>query len=106
MDGTKCDHWDKYAPLSCVAYLFACVQLLTNPTLEVWRYSPHDEPCILKLPTPKWGTMNAAPGQSWPALCKSIKIDECGLQSGSCEGSQVLAEKEGSEVTLAIRPAT
>jgi hypothetical protein len=37
---------------------------------------------------------------------KSIKIDKCGLQPGSCEGSIVLAAQGGQEVALAIRPGT
>jgi hypothetical protein len=38
---------------------------------------------------------------------KSIKIDKCGLQPGTCEGSVVLAAKPSNEeVTLAIRPGT
>ena len=39
VDETKCDHWDKYTPMSCVAYHFACVRLLSNSTPGVWRYS-------------------------------------------------------------------
>jgi hypothetical protein len=37
---------------------------------------------------------------------KSIKIDKCGLQPGTCEGSIVLAQKGGSDVILAIMPGT
>jgi len=38
---------------------------------------------------------------------KSIKIDKCGLQPGSCEGSVILAKAAGGgEVTLAIKPGT
>jgi hypothetical protein len=38
---------------------------------------------------------------------KSIRIDKCGLQPGSCEGSVVLAQPAGKgEVTLAIRQGT
>jgi hypothetical protein len=37
---------------------------------------------------------------------KSIKIDKCGLQPGTCEGSIVLAPKAGEEVALLIRPGT
>lgn len=33
---------------------------------------------------------------------RSIKIDKCGLQPGSCEGSIILAKKEGGEVQLKI----
>jgi hypothetical protein len=38
---------------------------------------------------------------------KAVKIDKCGLEPGSCEGSIVLAPKGGGEqVTLAIKPGT
>lgn len=38
---------------------------------------------------------------------KSIKIDKCGMQPGTCEGSVVLAAKPNNEeVTLAIKPGT
>jgi hypothetical protein len=38
---------------------------------------------------------------------RSIKIDECGLQPGSCEGSVILAQAGGArEVRLAIKPET
>jgi hypothetical protein len=37
---------------------------------------------------------------------RSIKIDKCGLQPGTCEGSVVLAQKGGGEVVLAIQPGT
>lgn len=38
---------------------------------------------------------------------KSVKIDRCGLQPGSCEGSIVLAQAGGGEeITLAIKPGT
>jgi hypothetical protein len=37
---------------------------------------------------------------------RSIKIDKCGLQPGTCEGSVVLAQKGGGEVVLAIMPGT
>ena len=37
---------------------------------------------------------------------KSIRIDKCGLQPGSCQGSIVIAQTGGSEVALAILPGT
>jgi hypothetical protein len=38
---------------------------------------------------------------------KSIKVDKCGLQPGSCEGSVIVAQAGGKgEVTLAIKPGT
>jgi hypothetical protein len=37
----------------------------------------------------------------------SIKIDNCGLQPGSCEGSVILAQARGAgESRLAIQPGT
>ena len=41
---------------------------------------------------------------SFEGYVKAIKIDLCGLQPGMCQGSMVLAQKEGSDVSLAIRP--
>jgi hypothetical protein len=38
---------------------------------------------------------------------RSIKIDECGLEPGSCEGSIILAQAGGArEVRLAVKPGT
>jgi hypothetical protein len=37
---------------------------------------------------------------------KSIKIDKCGLQPGLCEGSIILAQREGDDATLDIRVGT
>jgi hypothetical protein len=50
---------------------------------------------------PKGGTIKLYEGQ-----IKSVRIDKCGLQPGSCEGSIVLADKGGTEVVLAILPGT
>jgi hypothetical protein len=45
--------------------------------------------------------------QPYEGQIKSIKVDKCGLQPGSCEGSVILASKGGGgEVTLAIKPGT
>jgi hypothetical protein len=45
--------------------------------------------------------------QPYEGQIKSIKIDKCGLQPGTCEGSVILARAGGAgEVTLAIRPGT
>src|SRR5262245_27888298 len=49
----------------------------------------------------------AAPVQPYEGQIKSIKVDKCGLQPGSCEGSIILAKAAGGgEVTLAIKPGT
>ncbi len=52
-------------------------------------------------------------GEPWQASVtqyqgqiKSIKIDRCGQQPGTCEGSILLAQSGGQEVTLAILPGT
>jgi hypothetical protein len=38
---------------------------------------------------------------------RSVRIDKCGLQVGTCEGSVILAQAGGKgEVTLAIKPGT
>jgi hypothetical protein len=53
------------------------------------------------------GTASKATAQPYEGQIRSIKIDKCGLQPGSCEGSIVLAKAaDGGEVTLAIRPGT
>jgi hypothetical protein len=49
----------------------------------------------------------AAKAMPYEGQIKSIKVDKCGLQPGSCEGSVILARAAGAgEVTLAIRPGT
>jgi len=49
----------------------------------------------------------AAKMQPYEGQIKSIKIDKCGLQPGSCEGSVILAKAGGGgEVVLAIKPGT
>jgi len=53
------------------------------------------------------GGSYAAKAQAYEGQIKSIKIDKCGLQPGSCEGSVILAKAgAGGEVTLAIKPGT
>jgi hypothetical protein len=53
------------------------------------------------------GAASKAAVQPYEGQIKSIKVDKCGLQPGSCEGSVILAKKAGGgEVTLAIRPGT
>jgi hypothetical protein len=36
----------------------------------------------------------------------SIRVDRCGKRPGLCEGTIILAQRQGGEVTLAIRPGT
>jgi hypothetical protein len=53
------------------------------------------------------GAASSAPVQPYEGQIKSVKIDKCGLQPGTCEGSVILARAGGAgEVTLAIRPGT
>jgi hypothetical protein len=53
------------------------------------------------------GAPSTAPVQPYEGQIRSIKIDKCGLQPGTCEGSIILARAGGgTEVTLAIKPGT
>jgi hypothetical protein len=50
---------------------------------------------------------SSAKMQPYEGQIKSIKIDKCGLQPGSCEGSVILARSgNAGEITLAIKPGT
>ena len=53
------------------------------------------------------GAASRAAVQPYEGQIKSIKVDKCGMQPGSCEGSVILAQVGGrGEVTLAIKPGT
>jgi hypothetical protein len=53
------------------------------------------------------GAATKATAQPYEGQIKSIKIDKCGLQPGSCEGSIVMARAGGAgEVSLAIKPGS
>jgi hypothetical protein len=53
------------------------------------------------------GAPSRAPVQPYEGQIRSIKIDKCGLQPGTCEGSVILARAGGAgEVNLAIKPGT
>jgi hypothetical protein len=52
------------------------------------------------------GELRQAPIKQYRGQIKSIKIDRCGMQPGTCEGSVVLAQAGGPEVTLAILSGT
>ena len=53
------------------------------------------------------GAPATAPVRPYEGQIRSVKIDKCGLQPGSCEGSLILARAGGAEeVILAIRPGT
>ena len=52
-----------------------------------------------------WGMAAAAqpvPAQTYRGQVREINIDQCGLEPGTCEGSLVLAQARGHEVTLTI----
>jgi hypothetical protein len=50
---------------------------------------------------------SSAKAQHYEGQIKSVKIDKCGLQPGTCEGSVILAKAgTNEEVTLAIKPGT
>jgi hypothetical protein len=52
------------------------------------------------------GEQRQAPIHQYTGQIQSIKIDRCGLQPGTCEGSVILKLPGGQEVTLAILPGT
>jgi len=52
------------------------------------------------------GESQRTPVRQYTGQIKSIKIDRCGLQPGTCEGSVVLSLQGGQEVSLAILPGT
>src|SRR5918999_5488250 len=53
------------------------------------------------------GGASAAKVQPYEGQIRSVKIDPCGLQPGSCEGSVILARAgSAGDVTLAIKPGT
>jgi hypothetical protein len=56
-----------------------------------------------------WKSANAAsqqPVQSFTGQVREVKIDQCGLEPGTCSGSLVLAQAHGQEVDLAIPAGT
>ena len=56
-----------------------------------------------------WGVASSAaqgPVQSYTGQVRAIKIDQCGLEPGTCEGSLVLAQARGQAVDLAIPAGT
>jgi hypothetical protein len=75
--------------IKATAILVLCLALITavvSPAIEGEQLS-----ALLKQ---YWGTIT------------SIRIDRCGKQPGLCEGSIILVQRAGGEVTLAIRPGT
>jgi hypothetical protein len=55
-----------------------------------------------------WGMAAAqpAPSQTYRGQVREIAIDQCGLEPGTCEGSLVLAQARGQEVTLSLPAGT
>jgi hypothetical protein len=52
------------------------------------------------------GEQRQAPIHQYTGQIQAIKIDRCGLQPGTCEGSIVLKLQGGQEIALAILPGT
>lgn len=53
------------------------------------------------------GATASAKMQQYEGQIKAIKVDKCGLQPGTCQGSVILARAAGGgEVTLAIENGT
>jgi hypothetical protein len=52
------------------------------------------------------GEQRQTPVKQYTGQIKSVKIDKCGLQPGTCEGSITLGLSGGKEVTLTILPGT
>jgi hypothetical protein len=53
------------------------------------------------------GETSSAKVMPYEGQIRSIQIDNCGLQPGSCEGAVILAQAGGAgEVRLAIKPGT
>ena len=64
---------------------------------------------LLTVGVGTWGVASAAAqaqAQSYTGQVREIKIDQCGLEVGTCEGSVVLAQARGQEVNLAIPTGT
>ena len=52
------------------------------------------------------GAVSKVTAKPFEGQIKSIKIDKCGLQPGTCEGSIILSQASSGEVELAIMPGT
>jgi hypothetical protein len=64
---------------------------------------------LLTVGAGTWGVANAATyaqAQSYTGQVREIKIDQCGLEPGTCAGSLVLAQARGGQVDLAIPAGT
>jgi hypothetical protein len=64
---------------------------------------------LLMVGVGPWGIASAAaqtPTRSYAGQVREIKIDQCGLEPGTCAGSLVLAQARGQEVDLAVPAGT
>ena len=64
---------------------------------------------LLTVGVGTWGVASAAPqgqAQSYTGQVREIKIDQCGLEPGTCAGSLVLAQARGQGVDLAVPAGT
>jgi hypothetical protein len=64
---------------------------------------------LLTVSAGAWGMAGAtvqAPMRPYTGQVREIKIHQCGLEPGTCEGSLVLAQPEGRQVALAILSGT
>jgi hypothetical protein len=64
---------------------------------------------MLVLGAGSWGMATAAqpaPAQTYRGQVREIKIDQCGLEPGTCAGSLVLAQARGQQIDLAIPAGT
>lgn len=52
------------------------------------------------------GEQRTAPIKQYTGQIRSIKVDQCGLEPGTCAGSIVVTPGTGGEVRLAIKPGT
>jgi hypothetical protein len=64
---------------------------------------------LLTVGVGAWGVASAASpahAQAYTGQVREIKIDQCGLEPGTCAGSLVLAQARGQAVDLAIPAGT
>ena len=60
---------------------------------------------MLTIGVGAWGLASAAsqgPGRSYTGQVRAIKVDRCGLEPGTCEGSLVIEQAGGRVVALGI----
>jgi hypothetical protein len=64
---------------------------------------------LLTVGVGAWGEVSAASqaqAQSYTGQVREIKVDQCGLEPGTCAGSLVLAQARGRQVALTIPAGT